>query len=125
VQLSGGDDGSIENGWTLFRRIHPTQIVPDNNTGTSRISSAAFRDPSMSVDTSELLARAGQDWKFCLTAYPGYSLAALLAEIPRSHGQLVIHDPIPDNDAHTLVNGTKPRSVAKALADSSEWVHRV
>ena len=79
----------------------------------------------MSVDASELLIKGGRDWKSCLAAHPGYSLVTLLASIARAHRQAVIHDPIPENDAHTLVNGDKPRSVAKSLADASRWVHRV
>ena len=119
------DDGTIEDEWGLLRRIHPSQIVPDSNTGAPRISSAAFRDPQLSVDAEQLLIRNGHDWKFCLLAHAGYSLARLLAGDARKQNQAVIYDPIVGNDAHTIVKGSKPRSVAKALADSSVWVYRI
>lgn len=79
----------------------------------------------MSVDVAELLTKAGRDWQSCLAAHSGYSLVKLLAGIARAYKQAVIHDPLPDNDAHAIVEGAKPRSVAKSLADASEWVHRV
>jgi hypothetical protein len=123
--MSGVDDGTIGDDWALLRRVHPDQIVADRKTGSTRVSSAAFRDPEMSVDVEELLRRQGRDWQFSVSSHPGYSLVKLVASLARSLGQAVIHSPIAGNDAHAIVKGDKPRSVAKALSEAAVWVHRV
>lgn len=123
--MSDVDDGSIADGWTLLRRIHPDQIVPDKRTGELRVSSAAFRDPEMSVDVEELLKKVSLDWHFSLKDHAGYSLMKFLAAVPRSHGLRVIHSPLSGNSAHAEVKGQKSTSIARALSNAAEWVHRV
>lgn len=123
--MSDVDDGSIEDDWTLLRRIHPEQIVPDKRTGELRVSSAAFRDPEMSVDVEELLKKANLDWRFSLKDHAGYSLMKFAAAVPRSHDLAVVHSPLPDNDAHAEVRGQKSASIARALGKAAEWVYRV
>src|SRR4051794_34269949 len=94
------DDGSIDNNWLLLRRIRPDQIVPDGNSGGVRVSSAAFKDPKMSVDVQELLAAAGKTWSFSVESFPLHSLMSLIAFVPRSLQQAVVHLPLADNPAH-------------------------
>lgn len=123
--MSDVDDGSIAGDWALLRRIHPEQIVSDKRTGELRVSSAAFRDPEMSVDVEELLKQAGLDWRFSLKDHAGYSLMKFSAAVPRSHGLTVVHSPLPDNNAHAEVRGQKSPAIARALSKSAEWVYRV
>jgi len=123
--MSGIDDGSIADDWSLLRRIHPGQIVPDGNNGGVRVSSAAFRDPQMSVDVEELLSAAGKTWKASLEDFPLHSLMRLLAGVPRSHQQAVVHTPLPDNNAHAEVQGHKSGATARALSAAATWVHRL
>lgn len=117
------DDGSIPDDAGLLRRIRPDQVVPDENLGGLRPSSAAFKDLEMSVDAEPILVANGQDWRFTLQGYAGYSLARFVAHKPRSLGLPVIHKPQDKNPAHTEVHGKKTRSNAREIADSSQWVH--
>jgi hypothetical protein len=117
------DDGSVPQDSGLLRRLHPEQIVADQNTGRSRPSSAAFRDPEMSVDAEPLLAANGLDWRFTLEGYAGYSLVRFRASAAREKGLAVIPRPLPQNPAHTLVKGRKTQSILSHLRDRSEWVH--
>jgi hypothetical protein len=120
--MSDVDDGSIADEWSLLRRIYPGHIVPDGNTGSTRVSSAAFKDPEMSVDVEEMLTAAGRTWQFSLDGYPLYSLMRIIAAVPRALRQAVVHTPLPENDAHAEVRGVKRDRTARALRDAASWV---
>jgi hypothetical protein len=113
------DDGSIKDDACLLRRIRPDQIVDDENAKVQRPSSAAFRDPEMSVDAEPMLTANGGDWQTCLKGYDGYSLVNIDAVHARAKGLAVVHKPIkddphlPDNQAHTEVLGKKTLGIAK------------
>ena len=117
------DDGSIENGAGLLRRIHPKQIVDDQNQGKKRPSSAAFLDFELSVDTEPLLRAEGLDWNFSLKGYAGHSLVRFPAGAARAKQLAVVHKPEFDNKAHTEVIGKKTRAIANHLRDESGWVY--
>lgn len=116
---SSADDGSIPDAAGLLRRVHPSQVVDDKNTGERRPSSAAFKDPEMSVDVEPMLEAKGLDWRFSLRNNPGYSLARLQAGAARAAGQAVVHTPAPDNEAHAEVRGRKSPGVANKLLMAS------
>ena len=74
------------------------------------MDSAAFKvrgrpDPQISVDLARLttpqatLVRAPR---------PGFGLGVLVARDPRSLGLTVRHHPLPDNAAHSLIEGQRP-----------------
>jgi hypothetical protein len=109
---------------SLLRRVHPIQIVPDQD-GQNRVSTAAFTDTEMSVDAEPILLEDGLDWRFSLREHPGHSLVRFAASIARQVGQAVEHKPIEGNRAHTEVIGNKTGAVKKLLRHSSEWVHLV
>ena len=118
------DDGSISDATGLLRRIRPDQIVDDQNRGLRRPSSAAFKDPALSVDAESLLAAHGLDWHFSLHGYQGYSLVRFRAGVARALGLAVIPRPIPnENPAHTEVDGKKTQGIANSLVAGSQWVH--
>jgi hypothetical protein len=120
---TSGDDGSIPNSANLLRRIHPTQVVIDANTGSPRPSSAAFKDPNMSVDVEPTLDALGLNWRFSLRSYPGHSLVRFLAADARAQGQAVVPLPIAgENEAHAQVQGKKTPGIANRLRDASTWV---
>jgi hypothetical protein len=120
----GTDDGSIPDGAGLLRRLIPEWVVDDKNLGGKRPSSAAFKDPAMSVDVEPFLETAGLDWRHCLRNNPGHSLVKIRAEVPRKLGQQVVHAPIPgENEAHAEVRGKKTQGIANQLRDGAEWVH--
>lgn len=118
-----GDGGNIEGDAGLLRRIHPEQVIQDQNGGGRRPSSAAFKDPELSVDAEPILEEDGFDWLFSLNGYEGYSLVRFLADAARQRDLPVVHDPIPGNRAHTLVRGKKTKPISKGLSKESKWVH--
>jgi len=101
----------IEDGDHLYRRIHPLQVKD------GRPTSAAFKDPELSVDLARLTTLQQS-----LAAYPTYGLASITAGHARSLEQEVFHDPLESNPAHALVKGTKPPRTARGLARSATWV---
>jgi hypothetical protein len=101
------DDGSIADDADLLRRIRPDQIVDDKNLGSRRPSSAAFKDPALSVDAEPILQQHRLDWTFTLRGYQGYSLARFKAGAARAKGLPVVAKPLQDNPAHTEVHGKK------------------
>jgi len=117
------DDGSIADGADLLRRIRPDQIVDDKNLGARRPSSAAFKDPTMSVDTEPILHQHGLDWTFTLRTHSGYSLVRFKAGVARAEPLAIVHKPEPDNPAHTEVIGKKTQGVANRLVAASTWAH--
>src|SRR5262245_47927971 len=117
------DDGSIADDADLLRRIRPDQIVDDKNLGAKRPSSAAFKDPNMSVDAEHLLQQQGLDWTFSLRGHAGYSLARFKAGTARAKGLAVVHKPEPSNLAHTEVQGKKTQGAANHLVAGCTWAH--
>lgn len=101
------DDLSIPQDAGLLRRIHPDQVIRDRNTGELRPSSAAFKDPNLSVDVETLLQAAGLDWHFSVKDYSGYSLVRFVARSARDRGLAVVSAPLPNNPAHAEVVGKR------------------
>jgi hypothetical protein len=124
---SGGEAGEpVEPDTRLLRRIHPKQVIKDENKGGElRPSSAAFKDAEMSVDVEEVLHRRGLDWHFSLRDYPDYSLTRLPTAHALSLGLDVTLRPLPNNPAHAVIGGKKTQGIANRLRDASEWVHLV
>jgi hypothetical protein len=127
--MGTGDDGSVKDDACLLRRIRPDQIVDDENAGSRRPSSAAFRDPEMSADAEPILAAASLDWHFCLKGYEGFSLVNVEAGHMREKSLAVVPKPIkndpilPNNPAHVEIIGKKSQGIARYLAGNATWVH--
>jgi hypothetical protein len=119
---AGTDDGSIPDSSGLLRRIHPQQVIDDANTGKKRPSSAAFKDPDLSVDSEFILEQDGLDWHFSLKDHSAHSLVRFPASAARNNLLHVVHDPTLDNRAHTVVVGKKSPGVANMLRNASNWV---
>jgi hypothetical protein len=112
----------VDDDASLLRRVHPTQIVLDEN-GDPIVSSGAFNDPTMSVDVEDFLIEAGLSWRFSLRNHPEHSLVRFPAGIARSKNQAVVHAPLADNAAHAEVRGKKTGAVKNALKAAAKWVH--
>src|SRR5262249_60054882 len=104
------DDLTISNSEGLWRRIPPSWIVVDSETGTWRLSSVAFIDRrgELSVEISSLTTA-----EQALARYPEHSLAEVKAAVFRERGYGVIPDPLPDNMAHALVSGRITKAHAR------------
>jgi len=103
----------IDNNDDLYRRIPPTQYYEKE----SRPSSAAFRDPELSVDWSKYTTP-----EKTLRGYPSHHLGSFKAIVPRQLSQEVKHNPIPGNYAHSLVIGKKTIAIARKLAKSCKLI---
>ena len=59
-----------------------------------------------------------------VTLHDGAGIGEIRTAAARNLGQDVVADPTPDNDAHALVIGDKPRSVKRALRDAARFITR-
>ena len=116
------DDLSIGNEARLFRRVHLSQIVRDEDTGLARVSSGAFRDVEMSIDIELILTASGLDERHCLEGHNAHRLVSLSAGGCRQLQQLVCADPDETNPAHGLVCGRKKGRTPDGLRELSLWV---
>ncbi|HVV37630.1 MAG TPA: hypothetical protein VHC63_13555 [Acidimicrobiales bacterium] len=108
----------IDDDDLLWRRIHSDHWIPDTD-GVYGPSSAAFIDPSMSVDAARLV-QSGDYHETMHRDAGGVAVAQFSAGYARhTHGQVVAHDPQPDNVAHSLVTGNKPRKMAREWRTAS------
>ena len=121
------DDPTIRNGETLWRRIFPGWIVPDDNEVGWRVSSAAFDDSPdgspMSVLLADVVEATNRTADDVLTGFEGYGLTVLVAGFVRSLKQGIARTPEPHEPAHASVFGSKTPKVKRALARASTWVH--
>ena len=120
------DDITILDSADLWRRINPLWIVPDNNQGELRISSAAFDDSPdgspLSMLHAEVVFSTGRTAQDVLSQLPEYSLASLQAGDARAQRQAVSRTPTEEEPAHVSVAGLKTKRVKKALASAARWV---
>lgn len=118
------DDLTITDEERLFRRIHLSQIVKDEDTGHARVSTGAFKDKELSINIESVLLGNGETTEACLRNHKGHKLVSFTAAKARQLQQIVCRDPeSPDNLSHGLVCGSKnSRSVCEGLRDSAEWI---
>lgn len=127
VGVAFEDDPSIQDDAELWRIIHPTWIVRDDNERGWRLSSAAFDDSKDGSPLSVLLAAVvrdtGRDADDVLARFAGYGLAALTAAAVRAQQQGVTRTPTELEPEHASVFGKKTGAVKRALARAANWVH--
>jgi hypothetical protein len=122
-QRAHHNDPSIVDGDRLFRRIHLTQLVKDDDTGLARISTGAFRDRELSINIESILWNEGKTAENCLEGHTAHSLVSITAGAARRHNQVVCSDPLPFDLSHGLVCGPKNnRRIQEGLRDSADWV---
>ncbi len=115
-------DAPVPADTLLYRRIHPRQLVADENRNCRRISKAAFQDPQMSVALSDALEDAGLTPADVLSRYPDRFLASLTARFVTEHEQEVVRTPEKHDPAHGEVVGHKPRPRARLFSRTARWV---
>lgn len=103
----------LEDSEVLWRRIHRTHVVRNG-----QVSSAAFSDPELSVDISRI------QLEMSITLAGGAGVAEFQASTARALDQQTVADPLPDNVAHALVIGPKPKSVQRRLRDAASFTSR-
>jgi hypothetical protein len=117
------DDASIRDEERLFRRVHITQLVKDEDTGLTRISSSVFKDEELSVNIESALRMAGMLIEACLQNYNAHKLISITAGNARQFNQIVCRNPVPGNPSHGLVCGSKKsRRIRDGLRAAATWV---
>lgn len=123
------DDPTIGNGEIVLRRIplQPgTQIIWDNNLGSWRPSSAAFKDhpngTPMSVSLQKVLENKNLPIAFPLQGYETtHALAQFSVQTIRQLGLGIERRPLSTDPSHAEVFGPKKKAVCRALARAAEW----
>lgn len=116
------DDWTITDGTDLWRRIHPNWKMPDVNTGSYRISSAAFDNTTGSLEMSVVISSDTRDPFTVLTNYSDHFLAAITAGAVRLNRQIVVRAAIDEEPDHANVVGIKTRPIKRKLAKAARWV---
>ncbi len=102
----------IQDADDLYRRIAPDHV---NSDGT--INSGAFTDrlgEGISVNLARLTTREDT-----LSPRPAFGLGNLQAAIPRGLGLNVRHAPVPDNLAHSLIEGQNTKAIRRQMAEAA------
>ena len=115
------NDSSIADEVVLWRRVHPAQIVQDDNLDEMRPSSQAFQNTSGTNGMSVNIA-SETTIDDTLQGYEDHYIVSLEAGGVRSLGQGVVRNPLPENPAHAEVTGKKKGSIKKRLSEASIWV---
>lgn len=119
------DDPRCAGGVRLLRRIPEWHVYYDKNRGCVRPSSAAFEDDGdgspMSVYRRDVIDDEGGEPARVMVGHAGFGLASVGAGEARSKNQTVCSDPLPEESAHAVVCGPKPKSVRRWFARNADW----
>ena len=85
-----------------------------------KVSTAAFKDTSLSVDRRRVVETMGEDHQY--TRKDGVGVAEFSVELAVGLGLDCVSDETDDNPAHALVNGKKTRPVYRRLRDGSTFL---
>lgn len=113
-QSPPANDDDISDDELLYRRVHPNQMAPDENSGGWRVSSADWDDPSgeVSVYLQSTLSEDGVEPEAILDGHPEHSLVTVTVGDVRKVSFGVVRDPDPEDDhprarSHCLLIGLK------------------
>jgi hypothetical protein len=118
------DDESLGDDRILWRRILPHWII--NEEGRDRPQSIAFVD-RRSFEISVFVADM-TDEDSLMSKYPGESLAAIPAGLPRSLGGIVARTHENPDPAHRVIVFPTPSAMKKAskiLAENASWIRLI
>lgn len=115
------DDATIADDTELWRRIHPTHIVPDGR-GGKRVSSAAFTNSKDGSFMSVVIGEEQVTAERVLCGNLNQGLFTFTAGFARSVGQRIIRKPIQEEPLHGEVCGKKTSSVKNSLSRGGRWI---
>jgi hypothetical protein len=115
------DDAPVPPDTSLFRRVHPSEIVWDDNDGCPRPGSGVFKDLEMSVHLGDVLEDEGREPETVLVGKPTYSLVSLTAAFVESEQQQVRRRPVDGDQSHGEVCGEKPRRRRRLFARTAQF----
>ncbi len=102
----------LDEDW-LYRRLHAACFKKDGSVSSVAFMTNNFPDNKASVDLARLTTpeesvnREGKGWR---------KLGQLQARGPRDLGLGVVHDPLDDNDAHSLFLGADSKAMCRKLS---------
>lgn len=108
---------NIEDEDKLLRGVHQNFVKEEG-----KISSGVFiqRGTRLSVDAEKLTTI-----QIFFSRHPqSIEIARIIAGYVRQLNLKVYHEPTVDNPAHTIIDGTITRAIAKKLAKSAEKIQR-
>jgi hypothetical protein len=103
----------IEDSDELYRRLASAHVNADGSVNSLAYKQNGRPADRLSVDLARLttphdaLSRAGR---------PGFQLGVVEASSPRSLGFSVNHDPLPDNNSHSVIEGPNNKERCRRLA---------
>ncbi len=116
------DDAEVPDDTSLYRRVHPTEIVWNVNDGCLRPGSGVFKDPEMSVYLGDVLEDEKREPASVLDGRPTHSLVSLTAGFVKGEDQTVRRTPISDDASHGEVCGKKSQSRRRKFARTAQFV---
>jgi hypothetical protein len=116
------DDAPVPEDMSLYRRVHPTEIVWNDNDGCLRPGSGVFKDHEMSVHLDDVLRDEEREPESVLDGKPQHSLVSLTVGFVASEEQTVRRTPKPDDASHGDVCGNKSRGRRKKFARAAQFV---
>jgi hypothetical protein len=115
------NDPSIDGDLALYRRIPTIHVVPDENRGCVRVSSAAFSGEEMSIVLDDTLLASGRNPEGLVDGFADVFLAILRPALARANGQGVVRSPQAIEPAHGDVIGPKSKAVRRLFACEATW----
>ena len=112
-------EGRLDDGLTILRRVRDYEILVDGN-GNQRPSSQAFIQGNPDGNVSVYLASETTAARITRD-YPATYIAEMEISAVRSQGLEVERDPIQGDPGHCNITGRKTRSRARAIARNSRW----
>ncbi len=116
------NDAPVPEDMSLYRRLHPSEIVWDDNDGCLRPTSGAFEDREMSIHLDDVLKDEGREPVSVLEGKPTHSLVSLTAGFVQNEEQEVRRTPKPEDASHGEVCGNKPKGRRRKFARAAEFV---
>lgn len=116
------DDTPVPEDMNLYRRVHPSEVVWNDNDGCLRPGSGVFKDREMSVHLDDVLQDEGRQPESVLSGKPQHSLVSLAAGFVKREEQVVRRTPTPDDTSHGDVCGNKSQSRRKRFARAAKFV---
>jgi hypothetical protein len=115
------DDASIDDDVLLWRRVHPAQVVFNENLNSYRPSSQAFCNTTGTTGMSVNISNE-TTIEDTLKGYEDHGLVSFETRLARQLGQGAVRKPLPDNSAHAEVTGNKSKSVRKKFSIGCSWI---
>ena len=116
------NDAPVADEMSLYRRVHPTEIVWNDNDGCPRPNSSVFKHREMSVHLDDVLRDEGRGPESVLDGKPSHSLVSLTAGFVKGEDQEIRRSPKAEDASHGDVCGDKTPARKKRFAREAEFV---